>query len=154
MELLYICFRNCKTKTVTEVIFVKTNSKLVVLTLLSMVSGFTPSISGAAANIGTWSFLKGTPAEMFTDEDWSIFESNLVSTIGSEQDGASNTWENPKTHNSGTITVLKTLKNGDQDCKLLQITNQAKDRKRVTKPLFCKQPDWGWKVTSLKKPQK
>lgn len=100
----------------------------------------------AVANFGTYSFLKNTPAQQFTDEDWKMFEDTLNGALNEAADGASKTWENPNTKASGEIKILKTVKKGDMDCRELKITNQSKDRKRTTGQIFCKQPDASWKV--------
>lgn len=122
--------------------------------LLAASIGIFPPIVGAVATIGSYSFLKGTPAEYFTDEDWTAYESAIIDALNNSKDGESKTWQNPNSQASGKLTVLKSLKTADKDCRLLKIANQAKKRKRVSDQLFCKQADGQWKgafIEDLKK---
>jgi surface antigen len=102
------------------------------------------------ANIGTWSFLQGTPAETFNKQDWSIFETSIADTLNNAQDSETKTWANPKTKMSGELQVLRTVKTAAQDCRLLKITNHAKDNTNEMELIFCKQPDGKWKIASPK----
>jgi surface antigen len=119
--------------------------------LISLMSLVFSAPVGAAANIGTYSFLRGTPAELFTDEDWKIFKESLAGALNDPTVGAAKTWENPSTRVSGTITILKAFKQGDADCRLVRITNQAKDRKHTSEPTFCKSADGDWKAKTGRK---
>lgn len=100
----------------------------------------------AAANIGMYSFLRNTPAELFADEDWRLFKDALNGSLNGAAEGATQTWKNPATRVSGEITILKSSMSGGQDCRQARITNRAKDRKRTSVAVFCKQPDGSWKV--------
>ncbi|MEI7868926.1 MAG: RT0821/Lpp0805 family surface protein [Candidatus Methylumidiphilus sp.] len=128
----------------------KINRKAFVLSLLTAVAFMVPGSCGAVANIGTWSFLQGTPAETFNKQDWSIFESTMTDTLNTAQDEETKTWQNPKTKTSGEIKVLRTVNNSAHDCRLLKITNNAQGNSNELELIFCKQPDGKWKIATPK----
>jgi surface antigen len=122
-------------------------STLIAALLLGMAS--LPAFS--AATTGTWSFLKGTPAELFSEEDWTLFKDAVKGVLETGEVGASQAWASQKSTAKGEVEVVKLTKDGGKDCKKLKITNQAKDRKRISSPVFCKQPDGQWKLSGGKK---
>jgi surface antigen len=128
----------------------KLNSKETLLAVLIAGLSLTSTASIAAPTTGTWSFLKDTPAEYFTKEDWTIFKSAVEETLNDAVEGSSKTWKNPKTNSYGEITVLRDLNSNVHDCRLLQISNHAKDRQKTSKQFFCLQSDGLWKLTSPK----
>lgn len=124
------------------------NKRFLVVMFLSTIILSTPNVCGALANIGTWSFLQGTPAETFTKQDWSIFEASINDTLDNAQDNESKSWVNPKTKVSGEIEVLRTVNNAAHNCRLLKITNHAKDLNNEMELIFCKQADGKWKIAN------
>ena len=123
-----------------------------ILALLLFLPGLGFSMPASAlANVGTYAFLKNTPAELFSDEDWKLFEDSLNSALDGAADGETKTWANPNGKVSGEITLVKSVKKGGTDCRRVRVTNQAKDRKRTSGAIFCKQPDGGWKTYTGKK---
>lgn len=126
----------------------KNNAKVYSVALLASMVALAPNVCNAVANIVTWSFLNGTPAETFTKQDWSIFESAISDTLNNAQDEETKTWANSKTNASGEIKVLRTVKTPAQYCRLAQITNKSPDRENVMELIFCKQPNGKWEVAS------
>ncbi|MFZ4700598.1 MAG: hypothetical protein ACOYMG_11170 [Candidatus Methylumidiphilus sp.] len=126
----------------------KINKQIFAVMLLSTILTSTPTVCSAAANIGTWSFLQGTPAEIFNKQDWSIFEASINDTLDNAQDNESKSWENPKTKVSGEIEVLRTVNNAAHHCRLLKINNHAKDLNNEIELIFCKQPSGKWKIAN------
>lgn len=122
--------------------------------LLGMLGTAATGPAFALANYGTYSFLRDTPAESFTDEDWKIFKEALNGALNDAKDGETRGWENPATGTSGEITILKTVRKGKLDCREVKLTNQAKDRKRTSGQAFCISDDGLWKAApaSRKKP--
>ncbi len=124
------------------------NKNVFVLTLLASTLSIMPNVCGAVANIGTWSFLQGTPAEAFNRQDWSIFGDSIDNTLENAADGSTTAWENPKTKSSGEIEILRTVRNSAHFCRLVRITNQAKNSSNVMDLIFCKQPNGEWKIAN------
>ncbi len=112
---------------------------------IALALGF-PSVSFGLANIGTWSFLRNTPAELFSKEDWAIFQATLEKALDAGQEGEVNTWENPKSQYSGEITVLRTLARSGRECRAVRITSQAADRSRTSVQIFCRSGDGAWQL--------
>lgn len=110
-----------------------------------LILGFPPASFGLA-NIGSWSFLRNTPAELFSKEDWAIFQATLEKALDAGQEGEVNTWENPRSQYSGEITVLRTLARSGRECRAVRITNQAADRSRTSVQIFCRSGDGAWRL--------
>jgi surface antigen len=98
------------------------------------------------ANIGTWSFLRNSPAELFSDQDWAIFEAALNQALDNNAQGVVKTWENPRSQFSGEITVLRTVTRGNNECRAVRITNQASNRSRTSEQIFCKSGNGAWRL--------
>lgn len=105
----------------------------------------------ALANFGTFSFLRNTPAESFTDEDWKIFKEALNGALNEAADGESRTWENPATGAGGEFTILKTVKSAKSDCREVKMTNHAGNRSRTSGQVFCVGDDGVWKLGPARK---
>ena len=126
----------------------KINTNIFVASLLALLVSLAPNVCSALANIGTWSFLNGTPAEVFNKQDWSLFEATIMDTLNTAQDDETKTWANPKTRASGEVKVLRTVKTSAQDCRLLRLTNKSPNRENAIELIFCKQPNGSWKIAS------
>jgi surface antigen len=106
----------------------------------------------AVANVGTWtSIFRGTPAELFTDDDWAAFKASLNDALNEAKDGETRNWGNPATGAGGEITILKTVVRSNSDCREVKIANQAKNRKRTTGQVFCVGGDGVWKLGPARK---
>ena len=119
-------------------------------TIFSATILLVPNICNAIANIGTWSFLQGTPAETFNKQDWSIFQNAIFDTLDTAQDNDTKSWENPATKTSGEIKVLRSVNNSAHNCRLLNIATRAKDSSNDMELIFCKQPNGKWKIATPK----
>jgi surface antigen len=128
----------------------KITKQALTASILSTVILVAPNICHAIANIGTWSFLQGTPAETFNKQDWSIFEKAIFDTLDNAQDNETKTWQNPATNTSGEIKVLRSVKNSAHDCRLLNIITHAKDSNDDMELIFCRQPSGKWKIATPK----
>ena len=116
------------------------------LTSLLILMGLSFSHGVAAVGyFGTYtSTLWNTPAEFYTDEDWSLFESTLQKTLDTSPDGVANAWTNPKSKATGEFTVLKSLTRNGQNCREVKIIGSAGGLRRVTGIAFCKEDDGTW----------
>lgn len=123
--------------------------KIRITALLVCLMGLGFSMPAHAVNIGNYPFLKNTPAELFSDDDWKIFRETLNNALRELADGTTKTWENPSTKVSGSITVVTTVKNSDTDCRHVKITSLAKEQKGSSGAIFCKEPDGSWKLFNV-----
>ena len=102
-----------------------------------------PFTTGFAAD---WGFLKDAPAEVFTKEDWDIFNSTYKKFLDEGKDGETTKWSNPATTAKGELTLLKTSEEKGVTCRSLKVANEAKKRKATNTFRLCKQPDGEWKI--------
>jgi surface antigen len=119
--------------------------------LLGMLGTTATGPAFALADFGTYSFLRDTPAEAFTDEDWKIFKEALNGALNDAKDGETRGWENPATGASGEFTILKTVVKTDADCREVRMTNKAGNRTRTTGQVFCVGNDGIWKIGPVRK---
>ena len=63
-------------------------------------------------------------------------------------DGATDTWSNPKTGNSGTITVLQSFTRDGMPCRKVRYNNRIKNQPntRIFTLDWCKTPQGVWKI--------
>ncbi len=74
--------------------------------------------------------------------------SQRLYTEGGVADGASDTWSNPKSGNSGTVTVLGSFQRQGNACRKLRYDIRLRQRKgaRSYTLSWCHMPDGSWKV--------
>jgi surface antigen len=105
----------------------------------------------AGGNLG---FLKDAPITRFQGADHQLFESNTYTALDDNADGATRSWNNPKTGSSGHITILQTFEDKGRHCRSTQIVNQTRDTAAATNHFdFCKQADGRWVVAPEKRAQ-
>jgi surface antigen len=84
----------------------------------------------ASALAGNYSFLRHDPVAYFNKEDWRIADQAYRKALDENPDGATTSWENPKSGVSGTITPIRTYRGKDgQTCRKVR----SVDRTRVPK---------------------
>ena len=96
-------------------------------------------------------FMSDDPLKEFTEEDWQIANGAFDAAIDHNADAEAETWENPKTGSSGSVTPLKTFKDPDGGtCRLMQIINQAKRQQSQYSMSFCRGDDNMWHHSGAK----
>lgn len=118
----------------------------VLICCLAIMELLFPANCMALADIGTYSFLRNSPAELFGDQDWALFEGKLIQALNDNKEGVVYTWENPKSQYSGEITVIKTVSQGARECRAVKVVSQASDRSRTSIQIFCKADGGDWKL--------
>lgn len=121
------------------------------ITILLCLSGLTfTAPSFAVMNFGTYqATMWNTPAQFFTDEDWTIFNATLEDVLNNAKDNdVPKTWSNPKTKAHGEFSILKTVEKHDTICREVKTANSAGTARRVWGVAFCKQEDGSWKAVS------
>ena len=97
------------------------------------------------------SLLKGSPAELFDDEDLRMFMDTSRKVLDEGAEGQPLAWQNPKTGHRGDMTVLKQFQSKGRDCKLLRVRNEAQGRKSDMRHNLCK-VDERWRLVGDLKP--
>jgi surface antigen len=95
----------------------------------------------AHAQIG--SVIKGTPAELFNQEDNRRLAAALRKALDEGIDNEPVNWENPATSHRGDATVVKRFQSQGRACKELRLRNEAGSRRGESRVNAC-QVDGRW----------
>ncbi|MGV6825540.1 MAG: RT0821/Lpp0805 family surface protein [bacterium] len=93
-----------------------------------------------------WGWLQDAPVQSFTDQDWELFRQTARNAVDTLPDGESSSWENPDSRNGGSVTVLKTLEETDQHCRMIEIINRTNGNTGTSRSTVCRQADGSWKT--------
>ena len=114
--------------------------------LLAGLMGAACTLVAPSASAQNWiSLLKNTPAEYFDDEDLRLFLDAARKTLNEAPDNQPMSWENPKSHNRGEMTVLKTFESKGNTCKDVRVRNESRGRKSDNTRTLCK-VDERWRL--------
>ena len=92
--------------------------------------------------------LKNTPAESFDDEDLRLFLDTARKVLdGGAPENQPVTWENPKSHNRGEITLLRDFESKGRSCKEVRVRNESRGRKSDNRRILCR-VDERWRLVS------
>src|SRR5262245_41583227 len=83
-----------------------------------------------------------------TKEDWEQINAAKAKALTDPAAvGTKESWENPKSGNSGTIDITKEFKRGDLPCRTVKYTLTLKGQKKQRSYVMneCKAPDGRWK---------
>jgi surface antigen len=95
--------------------------------------------------------LRDTPAELFTAQDYELFDGALRKALAEVRQDGSVQWANPETRASGGVTVLHEYQRDGSDCKRLRVESQANGRKGFSTFDFCRQADGRWVLAPMGK---
>jgi surface antigen len=99
-------------------------------------------------------FLHDAPVGYFTSEDFALMQTATSSVLSSTDRGATKTWQNPATGNSGSITLLASFTSTEgRDCKRLRVENHTTEISGSSTVKVCRFPDGGWLIDSNAKPK-
>jgi 17 kDa common-antigen outer membrane protein len=94
---------------------------------------------------GNLSFLKNSPVTYFKKQDMDMLTRTAEKVLESQEANASGSWSNPKTGNSGEITLAGQFTSTEGlTCKRLRVLNRAKVVEGTALHTVCKTPDRGW----------
>jgi surface antigen len=93
--------------------------------------------------------LRDTPAELFTVNDYELFDAALKKALDELGLGMAEQWENPETLAGGSVTVVQEYLRDDHACKRLRIDNRARQRKGYAIFDFCRQADGRWVLAPM-----
>lgn len=103
--------------------------------------------AGLATNLVP--LLRDTPAELFTTQDYELFDAALRTALAeTRQDGVVQ-WSNPETRAGGSMTVVSEYEHGGFPCKRLRVDNHANNRRGHTTFDFCRQDDGRWVLAPM-----
>ncbi len=98
----------------------------------------------AASAMNLIPLLRDTPAELFTEEDYALFDGALRKALNELGTDGVAQWENPQTRAGGSVTVQQEYERAGNPCKRLRVENRANHRVGLTTFNFCRQPDDRW----------
>ena len=86
---------------------------------------------------------RDSPLSAMNKEDLDIMSASIDNALEKTPDSETSYWKNPNTGAKGALTPLETLPN---NCRRLEIKNQAGGHKGISVFTFCKQADGEWKI--------
>ena len=99
---------------------------------------------------GAWAFnlrwLKDTPAEAFTEQDWQLLQDTVLKALNESAVGDRLTWNNPASGNSGSVTNMGPADREGRRCIRLGIHNRTDSVSGSSVARFCRQGDGSWKM--------
>lgn len=93
--------------------------------------------------------LKDTPAELFTVQDYELFDAALKKALDELRQEGAVQWDNPDTRAGGSVTVVREYQREGSACKRLRLDNHANNRKGHTTFDFCRQADGRWVLAPM-----
>lgn len=105
-----------------------------------------PAVSMAEGG-GMYGWLRASPVQVFTQEDWEMLRKTARETLDDAPDGTNATWRNDDTGHSGSTMVISTYEEDGRRCRKATFTNEARGMKGVQTHRLCKANDGTWKVT-------
>jgi len=103
--------------------------------------------SPASAQSQLYGTIKGTPAELFDDEDRRLFREATKKALDEAAVDEVVRWENPKTESHGELKVLGTFEWKKAPCRKIRVSNQARTRKATNDFNLCRIGE-KWKLVS------
>jgi len=102
------------------------------------------SVSAQSQLYGT---TKGTPSELFDDEDRRLFREASNKALNEAAVNEVVRWENPKTESHGEVKVVSTFEWKKSPCRKIRVSNQARTRKATSDFNLCRIGE-KWKLVS------
>jgi surface antigen len=100
--------------------------------------------TGAAAQRGMGSLMKGTPEELFTEQD-NALRLEALGKAAEAPPGDPVPWSNGATSHRGDVTVTRAFESQGRPCKELRLRNEAGNRKGESRVSAC-QVDGKWRL--------
>jgi len=101
----------------------------------------------ALAQSQLYGTMKGTPSELFDDEDRRLFREATNKALNEAAVDEVVRWENPKTESHGELKVLSTFEWKKAPCRNIRVSNQARTRKATNDFNLCRVGE-KWKLVS------
>lgn len=102
---------------------------------------------------GQMGWLAETPVSRFNDEDKRLLNDAAKAVVDGAP-GNSRSWENPKTGNHGTLTLLVSFNGSDgRPCHQVRVQNHAQGLSGDSKVTICKDPKRGWLFDTQEPPK-
>ena len=94
------------------------------------------------------SFLKNAPISEYSSEELDIMEKNIYKALDTLADGETREWQSSNPKNNGKVTIIKTLKNTEKNCRQAEIINKTTVQKGTINFIFCKNKNDQWKISN------
>lgn len=101
--------------------------------------------TGAAAQRGMSSLIRGTPEELFTEQDNRLRIEAVGKALESAPQGDAVAWSNDATRHRGDVTVTRAFESQGRPCKELRLRSEAGTRKGESHVNAC-QVDGKWRL--------
>jgi surface antigen len=105
--------------------------------------------AGIAAGVLLGGLAGGALGSTLDAQDRRIASQNSQNALETAPSGATTTWHNPDSGNSGTVTPTRTYQNNSgQYCREYQQTITVGGKQEQSYGTACRQPDGTWKIVS------
>jgi surface antigen len=105
--------------------------------------------SSFAAHSINLRWLENSPVRFFTEQDWRMSEETTDRALNTAGVGETLNWENPRSGNSGGVSVISEQEREGRNCRTLGIQHQARGMTRNSRHLFCRHLDGEWKIETM-----
>ena len=109
-----------------------------------MVAAVALTLVASGAGAFPLMFLGNSVLQWLTPADAQMLSGALDAALSAEQEGAEETWNNPASGASGTITFRRAFMRGDLPCRSLHIRITAQAITNRSTFDFCRQADGNW----------
>jgi hypothetical protein len=116
------------------------------LLTIALVAG----LVSAPAEAVNWRWLKYSPVESFTQQDWELLRGAARTALNEGKDGDTVNWDNPESGNAGYAQVLTTERGNGGTCRMLQLFNESGGTQGSTRLRLCQMEDGTWRVSKPK----
>ena len=101
--------------------------------------------AGTADAQGMRSLLKGTPAELFNEQDNRLMLDAANRVLDGAPENEPVEWANTQTNHRGDVTLTRGFESQGRPCKELRLRNQAGNRSGESRVIAC-QVDGKWRL--------
>jgi surface antigen len=102
----------------------------------------------AGAQVGTFGWSPNEPRLTQDDKSMLWQSADALNEAPSPQSGESRTWSNPRSGNSGQVTLVRVFRSNDMPCHALHysIMIGAGPTPRIYDLSWCRTPEGQWKI--------
>jgi surface antigen len=114
-----------------------------------ILAGLFAAAPGGVPAMNLTPLLQDTPAQLFTVQDYGLFDVALKKALDEARQAEVVQWENPETRAGGSVTVVQEYQREGNACKRLRIDNRAGQRVGYSVFDFCRQADGRWVLAPM-----
>jgi surface antigen len=99
----------------------------------------------SAGAAGPWSWMTGSAAANFNEEDRALLRDATTELLENGEDGSVAEWSNPDTGAQGSVKLLGSFTKDGMTCRRLEFRNRIGDKSGSAVHSLCRVEDGTWK---------